>query len=250
MKREQAELRQQFLRRFEKIYVINLPHRTDRKRQIEKQLGCIGLSFSDSEVVLFEASRPESKGKWPSIGARGCFSSHLNVLKHAATHNCETILILEDDADWSVSFLANTKDVLKQVENLQWDFLHGGIEPGPEPPCFHSLSSEQKAPLTHFIALKRNAVPRIASYLETMAERESGDPHGGPMHVDGAYSWFRKDNPDISAHIAEPAIAQQRPSRTDIHDLAWSDKVPVLSSVKNSLRSIMHTLRKKFSTKR
>jgi hypothetical protein len=68
---------------FDRIYVINLPARTDRKREMEEQLARIGLSFAHPRVSLFAAIRPHEPGGFDTIGARGCFSSHLEVLRDA-----------------------------------------------------------------------------------------------------------------------------------------------------------------------
>lgn len=46
------------------------------------------------------------------------------------------------------------------------------------------------------------------------------------MHVDGAYNWVRRLNPDLPTLMASPQLGSQRPSRTDIHQLKWFDKVP------------------------
>ncbi len=238
------EVRERILRQFEKIYVINLPYRTDRKRQIEKQLNKTGLSLSDEAVVLFEAVRPDTKGKWPSIGAQGCFFSHLTLLKDAAQNGYQSILILEDDADWSEGFLSNATEVLDQLEALDWAFLHGGLGEDQGFPRFQMLDAGKEIKLAHCIGISGNIVPKIAAYLEVMAAREPGDPRGGPMHVDGAYNWFRKDHPIVASYVAAPSIAKQRPSRTDIHDLHWSDRLPLVSTAKNALRPLVNIFRK------
>ncbi|WP_170606114.1 glycosyltransferase family 25 protein [Ruegeria arenilitoris] len=237
-------VRDRILELFERIYVINLPYRTDRKRQIEKQLNKLSLSFSDKEVILFEAVRPESEGKWPTVGARGCFMSHVKLLKNAKKMNYRSILILEDDADWSDSFLSNSNAVVDELSSLKFDYLHGGDTVGKTNPRFKSLSPNEEVGLTHFVGLSRKAIYGLVPYLETMAEREAGHPLGGPMHVDGAYNWFRKDHPDIQSILAVPSIAEQRPSRTDVHALHWTDRAPVLSSLKNALRPLVNFYRK------
>jgi hypothetical protein len=236
-------LRQSMLDSFERIYVINLPHRTDRRASIEKQLGLLGMSLSDPEVILFEAVRPEDKGEWPSIGARGCFHSHLDVLKHAQRNGCRSVLLLEDDADWSKGFLTDPLGILGELRSLRWEFLHGGNLQDAGHPSFEPLAPETGMQTTHFIALRGVVIPHIITYLEAMAGRKRGDPNGGPMHVDGAYSWFRRDNPGTVAFVADPPIAVQRPSRTDIHDLQWFDRLPLVKDVVNRLRGVRAGLR-------
>lgn len=232
---------------FDKIYVINLPNRTDRKRQIEKQLEKVNLSFLDSRVEIFEACRPNNKGKWPTIGARGCFYSHLNLLKCALRNGYDSVLILEDDVDWSDSFLKNAETTLDLLEGLDWDLLHGGIKSGFDAPAFIRVLPTDELLLSHFVAIRGEVISQVVSYLESMAKREGGHPLGGPMHVDGAYNWFRKDNPTVSAYLATPAIALQRPSRTDVHELAWPDRTPILSHIINYFRPVVGKARRAIS---
>ncbi|MEX1060616.1 MAG: glycosyltransferase family 25 protein, partial [Methyloceanibacter sp.] len=60
------------------ISIINLEHRTDRRIAMQKQLSRIGW-----QAEFFAAIRPDIAADFPSIGARGCFLSHLAVLKNA-----------------------------------------------------------------------------------------------------------------------------------------------------------------------
>ncbi|MCI5210545.1 MAG: hypothetical protein D3910_17540 [Candidatus Electrothrix sp. ATG2] len=69
---------------FGKIYVINLPERVDRRREVTAALKRIGISFAPGKVELFPAIRPTEAAGFPSPGVRGCFLSHLSVLKKAA----------------------------------------------------------------------------------------------------------------------------------------------------------------------
>ena len=56
------------------------------------------------------------------------------------------------------------------------------------------------------------------------------------MHVDGAYSRFRADNPTMSVFVAIPELGYQRASRTDIHSLKWFDRTPVVRALVQSIR--------------
>lgn len=239
-----SPLGQRLLDQFDQVYIINLPQRTDRKRGIQQQFARIGLDFDDPKVNLFKAMRPESRGKWPTIGAKGCFFSHLNVLQHATTADYQSILILEDDADWSDSFIKQGHAILDQMSQIEWDILHGGLEVGGNVPKLHPLPNELEVIQSHFVALKGQTIGKLAAYLTAMAAREAGDPRGGPMHVDGAYNWFRNQHPTAQSFIAVPCIAQQRPSRTDIHDLHWTDRLPVVRELKNYLRTVLHNIRR------
>lgn len=230
---------------FDAIFIINLKARDDRRREMDAQLALIGLSLDSAPVRLFEAMRPEDPGEWPSIGARGCFMSHLGILRAARAEGLGRILILEDDVDWSSGFLTHADPCLAALEEKHWDFVHGGLEERRDAalPVCETVDPVTGLSLTHFIALSAEASQRAETYLSVMAGRKGGDPEGGPMHVDGAYSWFRRDNADIRSFIFAPAIARQRASRTDIHELGWLDRTPVVSTLVAQARRLRNRLR-------
>lgn len=203
---------------FDRIYVINLPERTDRRREMAVELGRIGLSFSDALVEVFPAVRPPERGDFESIGARGCFLSHLGVLKDAVAKGYGSILILEDDVDWTPAALATGA---RDADLLQgdWAFLHGGQgsdKAADGMVTLVPLAPEQEFRLTHFIGLRGEIIAQLVDYLEAMLTRPPGSPDGGPMHVDGAYSWFRRAHPEKVARVCAPSVARQRSSKSDI----------------------------------
>lgn len=204
---------------FDRVYIINLPERSDRRREMAAELGRVGLSLDDPLVHLFPAVRPADRGEFPSIGARGCFLSHLGVLKDAQAKGHRSILILEDDVEWTATALDPTLGAKALIET-EFAFLHGG--PGydrerPDGPILLTpLAPDDDIGLTHFIGLRGPIIGELIVYLEAMLARPEGSPEGGPMHVDGAYCWFRQAHPDFACYVCAPSVAQQRPSRSDI----------------------------------
>ena len=89
---------------------------------------------------------------------------------------------------------------------------------------------------THFYGVNGQILDRLIAFLEQLQQRPSGHPDGGPMHVDGAYSTFRAQNPDITTLIAEPNLGWQRISRSDINASAWYDYLPLVRDVANAAR--------------
>ena len=77
-------------------------------------------------------------------------------------------------------------------------------------------------------AVRRETAAAVAPFLRAILARPYGHPEGGPMHVDGAYNWFRRAHPGLRHLAAVPPWAVQRPSRTDIHALPWADRQPAL----------------------
>ncbi|HEY6919542.1 MAG TPA: glycosyltransferase family 25 protein [Tabrizicola sp.] len=203
---------------FDRIYVINLPDRTDRRREMEAQLARIGLA-GDPLVAYFPAVRPADKGEFGSLGERGCFLSHLGALKDAVAQGHRSILILEDDVDWTPAALARNAR-LDALRDTDWGFLHGGRGHDRAAPdgaiSLVRLEPERELLLGHFIGLRGAVIGQMVDYLEAMLARPKGSPDGGPMHVDGAYSWFRRARPEVAAYVCSPSVAQQRSSRSDI----------------------------------
>lgn len=218
------------LSQFESIYVINLRSRGDRRREMAEQLAAVGLSFDSPQVRLFEAVRPDDAGAFPSVGARGCFMSHLGVLRDAVGKT--NVLILEDDLDFAEGIVAPRIP-------MGWGMFYGGARHAIAPAGLLTLTApEDVIGCSHFLAISGAVIPRLVTYLEALLSRPAGDPAGGPMHVDGAYARFRADNPDVQTYLATPELGFQRPSRTDIHALRWYDSTPLLRQLVNLARRV------------
>lgn len=231
---------------FQRIYIINLPERTDRRQEMEAQLSSVGLGKTSSPVQFFQAIRPVDAGEFPTIGTRGCFLSHLGVLKDAMQHGFARILILEDDLNFSTDFKDRIQGVVDVLSEKPWGMFYGGyssLPVGSDEYGLVCIPSSQGVQTSHFIGVNTSALPALTAYLEKMLQRPGGDPLGGPMHVDGAYSWFRKEHPDVLTLAVVPELGYQRSSRTDIHDLQWHDRLPLVKDGVALLRRVRNALR-------
>ncbi len=232
---------------FERIFVINLAERQDRRNEIADQLALVGLTFEDPLVELFPAVRPADRGDFPSIGARGCFMSHLGIIERAVGLGLTRILILEDDMDWTRVITNISGEDLRLLTETDWHFLHGGQVTGPpkeaSPFGMKRLDPKESLLCSHFIGLRGEIIQKAFPYLKDMLAREPGSPDGGPMHVDGAYSWLRKDFPGFVGYVCEPALAMQRPSRSDIAEVKGWRALPGMQSVLEAVRGLRKRLR-------
>jgi glycosyl transferase family 25 len=194
-------------------FVINLETRADRRQQMEAQLRRIGWT---AEFII--AKRPDAAAGFPSIGARGCFESHIAVLRRGIGSN---IILMEDDLNFVSDFDQAWPLALSRLP-VDWSIFYpahvgnGLIDPETGIMC------------SHMIAFRKTAVPRIIQNLETIMSRPSGHPEGGPMHVDGAYSTIRKQNTDLRTYAFSPALGYQRSSLSDIANPKILDRMPVL----------------------
>jgi glycosyl transferase family 25 len=234
---------------FDQIYVINLVERSDRRAEMLEQLQKIGTDAASKAFQFFPAVRPSDAGDFPSIGARGCFMSHFKILEDAQSRGHARILILEDDCNFTKVLKEQWGGFSSLVANTNWSVLYGGeiarnsrSKGHIENLSFQAVDAQAGIGGTHFVALQGAAISGAYHYLAKMLARPAGDALGGPMHVDGAYSWFRRSHPEFATLMCQPQIAYQRASRTDIHEGGVADKVPGLGPVLNWLRAIKNRL--------
>lgn len=223
---------------FERIVVINLPERVDRRREMVAELRKAGIAEHDPRLQFFAGIRPADAGLFPSRGARGCFESHLGVIAQALRDGLDSVLVLEDDLDLQPAACIAQPLLAGRLAQGGWDFAYPGhmlALPSREGPAqWHETAS----PLVcaHFYALHRRVLRDLHRYLEECARRPPGHPQGGPMHVDGAYSMFRAFRPDVVTLVASPSLGGQRSSRSDIAANRWFDRQPVVRSLAGLVR--------------
>ena len=225
---------------FDALYIINLPTRTDRREEMIEQLHLAGISEKDSRLMFFDAVRPADAGAFPTVGARGCFMSHLGVLKHARDAGHQTILVLEDDVNFAIAGPADLDVLSRRLAECDWDMVYPGFLSTTPPVVLATPLSTIDPGVsvmgTHMMLIRRTLFDSAIEYFERMLTRPAGSPEGGPMHVDGAYSWFRRAHPALVTRVCTPPLGYQRPSRTDVHQLKWFDRLPVVRSIVQALR--------------
>ena len=234
---------------FDKSYIINLPERSDRRKEITQELKKIGISDSLAQVKFFPAIKPTDKGEFPSIGARGCFLSHLEVLKEAKSQNLNNLLIMEDDLAFTKLLIGQQNAVTSELQRLNWDFayLGHGVNLAFNGKFFFQEYSEPIL-LAHFLAINQQIIVQLIDFLEEILKRPSGHPKGGPMHVDGAYSTFRKHNPSAITLIANPSLGFQKFSPSNIAGYKWFDTLPVSAQLVTAVRKAKTWYRRAYET--
>lgn len=140
---------------FQKILVLNLPHRTDRRDAITLAAATsnMKLEFVDGvtgDIIKEAAYPPPQENLQLSVGIRGSWRTHMNALQRVVQENLTSALIFEDDVDWDIRirpnlqrfalatrFLAENKEVLSSSPRYKID-----QRPNTETPetSFHILS--------------------------------------------------------------------------------------------------------------
>lgn len=206
---------------FERVRIVNLAHRKDRRNEMNRQLAKLGL-HRDPRVSYFPAITAPDNGPFRQQGSHGAFLSHLALLTEAAEAG-HSILILQDDCD----FLPELRDYVMP----ECDIFYGGYAAGdPNNPADSDIIG------AHFMGFSPRAAKDAVSYLngyllpgfepDPRAASEPGfDPKFRPP-IDGAFVWFRRAHPELKTAFA--MLSFQRSSRTDIGDTKWFDRIPVV----------------------
>lgn len=234
---------------FDRVYIINLKTRPDRWSEIQVQLQKAGIDPASEKVQRFDAVRPPDAGAFPSIGARGCFMSHLGVLQDARQHGYQRILVLEDDLDFKSDFRQKWPLVCATLQSANWGMFYGTYElaqalkdPKRLSPELIEVDPSTSVGTTPFLAFQGAVIGQACDYLAKMLTRPAGSPEGGPMHVDGAYNWLRQAYPGVKTLLVSQQMGHQRPSKTDIHDLKWFDRLPVISHLAQVARRLKRAM--------
>jgi glycosyl transferase family 25 len=229
---------------FDHVYVVNLPERTDRRKQTERELARIRPHRGFSKVTFMAATRPTDAGGFPSIGARGCYESHLRVLREARAAGHERILVLEDDFVCTPLLSHHEQELTGDLLANEWDLVWFGHDLTHEERTRPALM-ESSALFTqaHCYGVHGRCIDDLIGFLEQIMQREPGDPLGGPMHYDGALNTYRMQrNEQRRFLIALPSVADQRMSRSDIHPSLF-DRFKPLRPFAAAARQVIHSAR-------
>ena len=236
-------LRMRFRNYFERVFIINLAERLDRRLEMLQELHAAGLSVEPGHIEFFPAVKAPDTGGFRNAGVHGCFRSHLEALKLSRSEGARNVLILEDDASLSSRFLHDEEILVEQLSQIPWGMTYFGhaLEP-----CANrrTVLRPHAGPilLAHCYAVNASVFDRLIQFLEAILSRPPGDPAGGPMDVDGAFSRFRAENPDVVTLVASPNLATQRNSRSDLSP-RWFDRIPGLSNMAGLYRRGRRTTR-------
>jgi glycosyl transferase family 25 len=214
---------------FDRTFVLNLPDRADRRREIGRVLERAGMPWEPGRVELFPATRPESQGPFPSIGARGAFLSHLAMLRRARELGLSRVLLLEDDLELSPQLSDSVGPLVDRLRHDDWDIVYLGHDlklPPPSGAC-ELILYDGPIMLAHFYGVHGRILDRLIAFLELVLSRPGGHPDGGPMHVDAAILTFRAQSPNVTTLVASPSQGWQRSSRSDIAANRWYDRNPI-----------------------
>lgn len=185
-----------------KTYYINLDYRQDRNESTKKVLKKLNI-----EAVRFEAIKytSEEKDGYETGGERGCFESHLAILKnHYNSNSTEDLLILEDDIELILRGQKNFSRVLKKLKSVDWAVCYlGGGNSTDITNLEKTISKADGSWGTTGIIYKTNYIGKIIDMLEKAVKDEKGG-------IDAIY--INKLNSVVSnkIYMATPKILFQK----------------------------------------
>ena len=225
---------------FDHVYIVNLKDRVDRREETIRELARIGVAVPSGRVEFFEATRPKDKGTFRKLGSLGNHISQTRVMEDALRNNYERILVCEDDLR-----LLDIDDeaigrVLAGLQSDEWTMASlGYLEPKDTQIASRGLVPWDGRTLgCHMYAVRGEAIGAFQNYLTLVRSRPPGHPEGGSMSFDGTFNMARDFVPEVRFFIASPNLADQRPSRTNIHNLAFYDRIEPFRSIANLLRKL------------
>lgn len=187
---------------FERICVLNLPYREDRRLALTEHLlecGLIGdaSALTWPRTIIGDLAPPPAWWQQGN-GAWGCLRSHVRAAEDALHDGLAHYLVLEDD----VLFLPGAAQMLGLVmaelpEDWHQLYLGGqclndlGQPPRPVDGC-QVLRRPWNVNRTHAFALRREIIPRFLQHVQhapdylSNFEVRSGNPHwrGNGRHID------------------------------------------------------------------
>ena len=127
---------------FDKIYIINLKRRMERRLRMEKTLEVIGLQAefweaTDGRNLTGEGLREMGVTVMPgykdpyhkrpmTMGEIGCFLSHYFIWMDVRARNYSKVIVLEDDVRFERNMKHRLQDDLRQLDLRSQDFIYLG----------------------------------------------------------------------------------------------------------------------------
>lgn len=199
---------------FDRIYCINLSHRTDKWGESLQEFKKVGI---ENKVIRFEGIKfDENKYGWMSRRG-GCFGSHREIINICNKDNISNVLVLEDDVQFINNPIENLNLALKELPE-QWNIFYLGMNPTPEifpDPLIRisqNLLKVKSALTTHAIAYNKS------SYNDILNNIPEGDGIINWLHanisMDGWFMQYYLNT--IEAFCPNEFLATQRLNVSDI----------------------------------
>ncbi len=174
---------------FDCVYVVNLPDRKDRRKKIIQELNKVEIPLVPNKTEIFPAIRPSSAQGFPNAAVRGCFLSHLNIIKEAKRRKLANVLIMEDDLVISKDFKIAQNSIVQKLHQTNWGFVYLGHREKLEQTSQVTLQPWSQPIVTaHFYGINSVIFDRLIAFLEELQQRPPGDWGVDSASCDRAYN--------------------------------------------------------------
>ena len=203
---------------FDRVYVINCPHRTDRLQSLEDNIKATGIADC-SKMHVFAGVRgelsPPPKYWGASVGAWGCFQSHRRLVEDVLNEDndsIDSILILEDDACFPETALKRVNEFMQNVPD-DWDqlYLGGQHTSNPKETNNEGVLKVSSTSRLHAYALRKKAFKKFYTHINEAPDFIGAFDH----HIDHQVEIAHKDGL-WSAYCPESWIVGQAAGKSDI----------------------------------
>lgn len=216
---------------FERVFVINLTHRTDRwLRMAEglKQIAIAGERFdavsaeglqgdqpsAELRAFLMRVDGPNKHAEHKLRATWACMRSHLAIIQMARDSSWPYVMILEDDCEFEAYTPAVLARVSKQLQGKTWGMLllGGTLKKGGQKRAVSSnLSKVTRVRLAHAYVVHSSLYERILKEAPESA-----------LPLDWYYSEVLQHSAEVL--MVRPTLAQQR--LQDISDIEQVERKP------------------------
>lgn len=191
-------------RHIDKIYYINLDHRTDRREEIETEFSIMGLTAERYSACHI-----------PSFGCLGCSKSHIALLKDAIEKGYRNVLICEDDFMFTVSKeeLENGLEKLFAVEEGFDVCMLSYLLIDKEPTNYDFLTKVKEAQTTSGYLVNKHYYETLLEAFEHGAEELEKTGQHWLYAVDQIWKPLQKQD---TWYCFTPRFGKQREGYSDI----------------------------------
>ncbi|KAK3935647.1 hypothetical protein QBC46DRAFT_396970 [Diplogelasinospora grovesii] len=222
---------------FQKIFVVGLPQRTDRRDRMILEASLTGLEIEFIDGVLGKDIVNKSIPMGPNkerMGdpVLGCWRGHMNAIQQIIQRNITSALILEDDVDFDVRIRKLMRNFAMGVRTLTQPLTSSlGSFADPSFPLPREQSS-QSDPFTEisFDNLPSTVPPRVSPYGDNWDQLWLG--HCGQRFPDGKNKLIPRGR---VIHTGDLSVPQPR------HLWSWPQPFELVERYPEHTRVIHHS---------
>ncbi|RIB08464.1 glycosyltransferase family 25 protein [Gigaspora rosea] len=167
---------------FNHIYIIHLKNRIDRRERLEEISSYLGLDFDYFPAISKNDKQILSRygSADMNLQQKACYLSHYFLYKQIIDKGYNSVLILEDDADFELNITAVIADIYRDLP-ASWDMLYLGH-------CFegigelvgksspvHRLHKSMFPMCTHAYAVSYSGVRKLIDLIDPVIPRGTVD---------------------------------------------------------------------------